>query len=157
RAPARRRVLDDQGAGGRRGAAEPHRSPGPSRALHLDADRGPDPGRVGGGARDDGGAGRRARPPGARAAGRLSASGPSVRRARRGARLASILKIRPGEGTVAARVLAMMFVVWSGFAIGGNAVEGLLFARFGPDALPYLFVALGVATSGVMLGMNAVL
>jgi len=67
------------------------------------------------------------------------------------------LKIRPGEGTVALLVVAMMFVVWSGFAIGGNAIEGLLFARFGPDALPYLFVALGFATAALMLGLNSVL
>lgn len=67
------------------------------------------------------------------------------------------LKIRPGEGTVALLVVAMMFVVWSGFAIGGNAIEGLLFARFGPDALPYLFVGLGFATAALMLGLNSVL
>ncbi|MFL5768185.1 MAG: HEAT repeat domain-containing protein, partial [Actinomycetota bacterium] len=67
------------------------------------------------------------------------------------------LKIRPGEGGVAGLVIAMMFVVWSGFAIGGNAIEGLLFARYGPDALPYLFVALGVGTAAVMLGLNSVL
>ncbi|MDP9241570.1 MAG: hypothetical protein M3O84_00170, partial [Actinomycetota bacterium] len=72
-------------------------------------------------------------------------------------RLSSALKVRPGEGRVAVRVLAMMFVIWSGFAIGGNAVEGLLFARFGPDALPYLFVGLGVTTAAVMLAMNTVL
>ncbi len=72
-------------------------------------------------------------------------------------RLGRVLRIRPGEGRVAFRVLGMMFVAWSGFAVGGNAVEGLLFARFGPDALPYLFVALGVTTAAVMLGMNALL
>ncbi|MDP9301048.1 MAG: HEAT repeat domain-containing protein, partial [Actinomycetota bacterium] len=90
----------------------------------------------------------------------MSRAGTTERaRARAGAvsRLSSALKVRPGEGRVAVRVLAMMFVVWSGFAIGGNAVEGLLFARFGPDALPYLFVGLGFATAAVMLTMNTVL
>src|SRR5881392_391258 len=72
-------------------------------------------------------------------------------------RLGRVLRIRPGEGRVASRLLGMMFLAWSGFAVGGNAVEGLLFARFGPDALPYLFVALGVTTAAVMLGMNALL
>ena len=72
-------------------------------------------------------------------------------------RVGRILRIRPGEGRVAFRVLGMMFLAWSGFAVGGNAVEGLLFARFGPNALPYLFVALGVITAAVMLGMNALL
>jgi HEAT repeat protein/ATP/ADP translocase len=71
--------------------------------------------------------------------------------------IVSLLRIRPGEGRVVFRVLAMMFVVWSGFAIGGNAVEGLLFARFGPNALPYLFVGLGLTTAVVMLTMNALL
>jgi HEAT repeat protein len=67
------------------------------------------------------------------------------------------LRINPGEERVAFRVLGMMFLAWGGFSIGGNAVEGLLFARFGPDALPYLFVTLGIATAAVMLGMNALL
>jgi HEAT repeat protein/ATP/ADP translocase len=71
--------------------------------------------------------------------------------------VARVLRIRPGEGRVAFRVLGMMLVSWFGFAVGGNAVEGLLFARFGPNALPYLFVALGVTTAAVMLGMNALL
>src|SRR5205823_10836070 len=67
------------------------------------------------------------------------------------------LRINRGEGQVAFRLLAMMFLAWGGFSIGGNAVEGLLFARFGTNALPYLFVTLGVATATVMLGMNALL
>jgi HEAT repeat protein len=68
-----------------------------------------------------------------------------------------LLKVRPGEERVAGRLLAMMVVVWTGFALGGNAVESLLFVRFGPRALPYLFVALGVVTFALMLGLNAVL
>jgi hypothetical protein len=76
---------------------------------------------------------------------------------RTGSPILHALKIRPGEGPLALLVVAMMFVVWSGFAIGGNAIEGLLFARFGPDALPYLFVALGICTAALMLGLNSVL
>lgn len=72
-------------------------------------------------------------------------------------RIARLLRVRPGEGRVASRVLAMMLVVWFGFALGANAVEGLLFARVGTSVLPYLFVAIGVITSAVMLGMNALL
>ena len=68
-----------------------------------------------------------------------------------------LLRVNPGEGRIVARVLAMMILGWGGFAIGGNAVEGLLFARYGPSALPYLFVALGVVSAVVMLGMNALL
>jgi HEAT repeat protein len=67
------------------------------------------------------------------------------------------LKIGAGEERLALRLLAMMIVVWSAFALGGNAVESLLFVRFGPQALPFLFVALGVVTFALMLGMNAVL
>jgi HEAT repeat protein len=68
-----------------------------------------------------------------------------------------VIGVPPGEGRVATRLLALMFVAWFGFAIGGNAVEGLLLARVGPDVLPYLFVALGVVTATVVLGMNAAL
>ena len=72
-------------------------------------------------------------------------------------RLAEVLRISRGEGRVASRLLLLMFVAWFGFAIGGNSVEGLLFTQVGPKTLPYLFVALGVTTAGVMLGMNRVL
>ncbi len=71
--------------------------------------------------------------------------------------LRRFLKIGAGEERVALRLLAMMIVVWSAFALGGNAVESLLFVRFGPQALPFLFVALGVVTFALMLLMNAVL
>jgi HEAT repeat protein/ATP/ADP translocase len=71
--------------------------------------------------------------------------------------LRRLLKIAPGEQPVALRLLAMMVLVWTGFALGGNAVESLLFVRFGPSALPYLFVCLGVLTFGLMLVLNALL
>ena len=72
-------------------------------------------------------------------------------------RLTQVLRISQGESRVASRLLLLMFVAWFGFAIGGNSVEGLLFTQVGPETLPYLFVALGVTTAGVMLGMNKVL
>ena len=65
--------------------------------------------------------------------------------------------VAPGEGRLVSTVLAMMIAVWAGFAVGGNGIEGLLFARVGPDALPYLYVALGIAAAAVMFGINAVL
>jgi HEAT repeat protein len=71
--------------------------------------------------------------------------------------LRRILKLAPGEEQVAFRLLGMMVVVWTGFALGGNAVESLLFVRFGPKALPYLFITLGVVTFALMLGLNAIL
>ncbi|HEY7281357.1 MAG TPA: hypothetical protein VID47_07150, partial [Actinomycetota bacterium] len=72
-------------------------------------------------------------------------------------RIARALRVNPGEGRVVFPLLGMMVLAWAGFSIGGNAVEGLLFARFGPTALPYLFVGLGVVTALVMLAMNALL
>lgn len=71
--------------------------------------------------------------------------------------LRSLLKIRPGEGPVAVRMLAVMFVGMAGAAIGASGVESLFFARFGPDFLPYLYVALGPLTFAVMAGMSMLL
>jgi hypothetical protein len=59
-------------------------------------------------------------------------------------RLVSGLGIRPGEGRLMAPVLGMTFAMAGGGAVGGNAVEGLLFARFGTRCLPQLFICLGV-------------
>jgi HEAT repeat protein len=72
-------------------------------------------------------------------------------------RAARLLRILPGEGEVASRLLLFMLVVWFGFAIGANAVEGLMLAEVGPDALPYLYVGLAFVAAGVMLYMQAVL
>jgi HEAT repeat protein len=72
-------------------------------------------------------------------------------------RVYRVLKIRPGEAGTAARFLAFMVVVWTGFSVGGSGVEGLLFARFGPRALPYLYIAVGVITFSWMMGMTMLL
>jgi HEAT repeat protein len=72
-------------------------------------------------------------------------------------RVHRILKIRPGEARVATRFLAFMVVVWTGFSVGGAGVEALLFARFGPRALPYLYLAVGVSTFLWMTGMTMML
>ncbi|MGH2572443.1 MAG: HEAT repeat domain-containing protein [Actinomycetota bacterium] len=58
---------------------------------------------------------------------------------------------------MAFRLLAMMIILWFGFALGGNAIESLLFIRFGPRSLPPLYVALGVVTFAIMLGLNTLL
>jgi len=71
--------------------------------------------------------------------------------------LERLLRIRPNEGRVAFRLLAMMILLWFGFALGGNAIESLLFIRFGPRSLPPLYVALGVVTFAIMLGLNTLL
>jgi HEAT repeat protein len=72
-------------------------------------------------------------------------------------RLQAALRIRPGEGPVAGRLLAMMLVALAGAALGANGVESLFFSRFGPHFLPYLYVGLGVVTFGVMMGMSSLL
>jgi hypothetical protein len=72
-------------------------------------------------------------------------------------RVRRLLKINPGEGRTAARYLAFMVVVWTGFAVGGTGVEALLFARVGPRALPYLYIALGLVTFLSMSGLSLIL
>jgi len=72
-------------------------------------------------------------------------------------RVYRVLKIRPGEGRTVGRFLAFMVVVWTGFAAGGSGVEALLFARFGPHALPYLYIAVGAVTFLWMMGMTMLL
>ncbi|MGH2554299.1 MAG: HEAT repeat domain-containing protein, partial [Actinomycetota bacterium] len=72
-------------------------------------------------------------------------------------RVYQVLKIRPGESRTAIRFLAFMAVVWTGFAIGGAGVEALLFARYGPQALPYLYIAVGLVTFLWMTGMTMLL
>lgn len=72
-------------------------------------------------------------------------------------RVSSALRIRSGEERVAYRLLALMFVAMAGAAIGANGVESLFFARFGPEFLPYLYLALGPLTFAVMAGMGTVL
>ena len=69
-------------------------------------------------------------------------------------RLRAALRIRPGEERIAFRVLTMMLIGMAGAAIGANGVESLFFARFGPDFLPFLYLALGPLTFAVMAGMS---
>ena len=72
-------------------------------------------------------------------------------------RLQRALRIRPGEGGVVARVLALMVVLFVGLSIGGAAVEGLYLSRSGPRGLPLLYIALGPLTLVAMVGMGAAL
>ena len=72
-------------------------------------------------------------------------------------RVYQVLKVQPGEARTATRFLGFMVVVWTGFAVGGAGVEGLLFARYGPHALPYLYIALGPSTFLSMTGLSVLL
>ena len=67
------------------------------------------------------------------------------------------LRIRPGEGRVAARLLGIMVVLWAGFGIGASAVESLLLARHGAGILPWLFIALGPATILTAAGLSTLM
>jgi HEAT repeat protein len=71
--------------------------------------------------------------------------------------LQSALRIRPGEGGVALRFVALMFVGMTGAAVGANGVESLFFSRFGPEYLPYLYIVLGVVTFGLTIAMSGLL
>ena len=51
----------------------------------------------------------------------------------------------------------MMLVAWTGAAIGSTGAESLFFARFGPQALPTLYVLLGLITFPTILAMTALL
>ena len=50
-----------------------------------------------------------------------------------------------------------MFVAWAGLALGQSTIDGLLFARFGVDLLPLLYVLLGVLSAVVSLFVTGLL
>jgi HEAT repeat protein len=72
-------------------------------------------------------------------------------------RLQSLLRVRPGEGRVAAAFVVLMLVGMTGAAIGANGVESLFFSRFGPQYLPYLYIVLAVVTFGLTVGASSLL
>lgn len=69
-------------------------------------------------------------------------------------RVRAALKVRPGEGGVVVRLLAMMFVGMAGAAVGATGVESLFFSRYGTDAIPGMYLAVGPLTCVVMLGLS---
>jgi HEAT repeat protein len=72
-------------------------------------------------------------------------------------RLQSALRVRPGEGSVAFRFVALMFVGMTGAAVGANGVESLFFSRFGPEYLPYLYIVLAVVTFALTIAVSSLL
>src|SRR5919197_2258774 len=72
-------------------------------------------------------------------------------------RLRSLLRIHTGEGRLVGRTLGLMVTAWAGAAVGSSAVESLFFARFGASRLPQMFIALGLVTLPVTLGVGALL
>jgi len=65
--------------------------------------------------------------------------------------LASILRIRPGEGRMVGSVVGLLFVASAGLTIGESGVNALFFDRIGPDALPVMYLAQGVTGLVAML------
>lgn len=73
------------------------------------------------------------------------------------ARAAAFLEIREGEGRLVTLSVALMFVPCAGTAIGVASAESLFLSRVGADALPPLYVVLGLVTVAATLGITALL
>jgi predicted MFS family arabinose efflux permease len=50
-----------------------------------------------------------------------------------------------------------MVVLWAGAAVGATGVESLFFARFGPENLPWMYIALGLITFPTTLAVAGLL
>ena len=72
-------------------------------------------------------------------------------------RLAEALKIRSGEGRMASLVIGLMLFASGGYTIGNTGVEALFFARYGVEFLPYMYMALGLLSFFITLGITALL
>jgi len=72
-------------------------------------------------------------------------------------RFTSWLQLRQGEGRLAALTAAMMLIPGAGIAIGVSSAESLLLSRVGADALPRLYIVLGVVTIGTTLAITTVM
>jgi len=68
-----------------------------------------------------------------------------------------LLRIHAGEERVAKWMLVTMLVVWTAATIGASGIESLLFSRYGPRALPYLFIVLGLITLPAMARLGVLL
>ena len=72
-------------------------------------------------------------------------------------RIRRLLKLHSGEESVALRMLLLMLLLWTGATVGAAGIESLLFSRYGPRSLPYLFIALGLITLPITAQMGALL
>lgn len=72
-------------------------------------------------------------------------------------RLAEILKIRPGEERMASLVIGMMLFASAGYTFGNTGVEALFFSRYGVEFLPNMYMALGVLSFIITMGITALL
>jgi HEAT repeat protein len=67
------------------------------------------------------------------------------------------LRIRTGEGRLAALLAGLMFVSMAAIAIGESGIDALFFDRIGTDVLPQMYLLQGGATFVAMLGLTGVL
>ena len=67
------------------------------------------------------------------------------------ARVAGLLQIRNGEGTLVVLLTSLFLVANMGGAIASPGVEALFYARFGVDYLPFMYVYLGCLTMVVTM------
>jgi HEAT repeat protein len=72
-------------------------------------------------------------------------------------RLAEVLKIRPGEERMASLMIGLMLFASAGYAFGNTGVETLFFTRYGVQFLPYMYMALGLLSFFITLGITALL
>jgi len=72
-------------------------------------------------------------------------------------RFAKVLKVRPGEERMVVLVITIMLFTSAGFTLGNTGAEALFFARFGVQFLPHMYMALGVLSFLVTLGITALL
>ena len=72
-------------------------------------------------------------------------------------RLAEVLKIHPGEERMATLVIGLMLFASAGYTLGNTGVEALFFSRYGVEFLPYMYMALGLLSFFITLGVTALL
>jgi HEAT repeat protein len=74
-----------------------------------------------------------------------------------GHRLARLLNVRPGEGSLAIRVALLFAILEAARGFGEIGVDTLVIGRLGTQSFPYLFIALGVASLVAALAYGAAL
>jgi HEAT repeat protein len=72
-------------------------------------------------------------------------------------RLNRALRVRFGEGPMVGLTVGLMFLTWAGFTIGQSSIDALLFAGYGVDELPLLYLLLGALLFLASLGVTALL
>lgn len=71
--------------------------------------------------------------------------------------LAEALKIRRGEERMAFLIIGIMLLTSTGFTLGTTGVDTLFFSRYGVEFLPYMYMALGLLSFFITLGVTALL